>query len=65
MDAAEIHASVAARPATESLQESFAQAAYAAALAAQQAGKPGSVVAGILTAYAAEWRTMRDTLESV
>lgn len=55
----EIRTAVATRPDSETLQESFAQAAFAAALDAQQAGKPGSVVAGILCAYAAEWRSIK------
>ncbi|GAA4053444.1 hypothetical protein [Agromyces indicus] len=61
----EIRAAVAARPDSETLQQSYAAAAYEAALAAQNAGVPGSIRAGILMAYATAWRETQAALEAV
>jgi len=65
MDAEQIRASVAARPDSETLQESYAAAAYEAALEAQRAGAPSSVRAGILTAYAQAWEAAEAELDAL
>lgn len=65
MDRREIRALIASRPASESLQEAAAAAAYEAALKAQQAGMPSSVKAQILMAYAEEWRAMSEESDAI
>jgi len=65
MDAEQIRASVAARPDSETLQESYAQAAYEAALEAQRAGAPSSERARILVAYAEEWAKVQAELDAL
>ena len=57
----EVLQSIAARPEAD-LHAAAAGAAYGAALAAQQAGAPSSVVAGILTDYARAWEDLEASL---
>ncbi|QOI66983.1 hypothetical protein SEA_GARDENSTATE_71 [Microbacterium phage GardenState] len=65
MDRQKIRASIAARPDSETLAQAIAGAAYEATLEAQRAGKPSSVKASILMAYAEEGRAMREALEAL
>lgn len=56
-----MRAAIAARP-EETLHERAATAAYLDALAAQEAGLPGSVRAGRLGDWAREWKAMEAEL---
>lgn len=62
IDRAEIRRRIAAHAPEKSLKASAADAAYEAVLAAQEAGAPGSVRAGLLVAYAEEWKAMQAEL---
>jgi len=65
VDPRQIRESVSARPDSETLQESYAQAAYEAALEAQRAGAPSSERARILVAYAEEWAKVQAELDAI
>ena len=61
----EIRERVAARPDTETVQESYAWAAYWSALELQDAGVPSSVRAGVLVDFARAWEAAEAELAAL
>lgn len=62
IDRDEVRVAIAETPG-ETLKDSAARAAYTALLAAQKAGAPGSIRAGLLVAYAEEARAMQAAVD--